>query len=51
MIRPLYQDISLFQIGFTPLFNVILSIVLKILSPNRNQIHHYFNIYLRGFSQ
>ena len=50
MIRPLYRDILLFQIGFTPLFNVILSIVLKIISPDQHQIQHYFNLFHRCFS-
>ena len=48
MIRPLYRDISLFQIGFTSLFNVTLIFYQsKIMSPNQHQIHHYFNLFLR----
>lgn len=51
MLRPLHRDISLFQIGFIPLFNVTLIFYQsKIMSLNQHQIHHYFNLFHRCFS-
>ena len=50
MIRTLNWDISLFQIRFTPLFNVTLIFYQsKIISLNQHQIHHYFNLFHRCF--